>query len=149
MNVETLICTVKNSEIIDDVTVCSVFILNKFPDSEGKKLYQYRDSNKVGVWLIRSFGLKTHLTRVSGNVEIEQCDALYGDMEMSEKVVSVTPQQRVLVFEGKNWKLASEKKWREKELDTTGFEEVGDSSFKGKAHKILKGPSCFVAIPVS
>jgi hypothetical protein len=117
-------------------------------DFVGTVLLQYKDAAKVGSWHVESYGKELTLVRMEGSAELEQCDYLFGEVMVSEPP---PPSRRqigfYLTFEGKNWKLAAEKKWREKQVDIAGFEHVGDTKIKGKPYKVMKGPESFAAVP--
>jgi hypothetical protein len=144
---ESLVCTVKSAVPDGAKTTCSVFMLAQPVEFVGTVLLQYKDAVKVGSWRVESYGKELVLARVDGDLELEQCDYLFGEIVLSEPP---PPSRRqighYLVFEGKNWKLAAEKKWREKQVDIAGFEHVGDTTIKGKPFKVMKGPDFFAAV---
>jgi hypothetical protein len=145
---ETLVCTVKSATPDGARTTCSVFMLALPVDFVGTVLLQYKDAVKVGSWRVEAYGKELVLARMDGSSDLEQCDYLFGEVKVSEPPPpSRTQIGFYLVFEGKNWKLAAEKKWREKQVDIAGFEHVGDTRIKGKPFKILKGPEFFAAVP--
>lgn len=145
---ESLVCTVKSAVTEGEKTACSVFMLAQPKDFVGTVLFQYKDGAKVGSWSVESYEKSLVLVRVDGSLELEQCDYLFGEITVVEQP---PPSQNkfghFLVFEGKNWRLASEKKWREKLVNIAGFEHVGDTTIKGKPFMIMKGPELFAAVP--
>lgn len=144
---ESLVCTVKSAVTEGSKTTCSVFMLADPTGLAGRVLSQYKDAVKVGEWRVESYGKELILERMSGEAEVELADYLFGEVTQSEPPPSRRQIGFYLTFEGKNWKLASEKKWREKQVDIAGFEHVGDTRIKGKAYKVMKGPDIFAAVP--
>lgn len=147
---ETLICTVKSAVEEGSRTTCSVFMLADPKDITGTVLAQFKEAAKVGEWRVESYGKELVLERVSGELPIELADYMYGEVALAEP----PPQSRrqighYLTFEGKNWKLAAEKKWREKQVDIAGFEKVGETRIKGKPYDVMKGPDVYAAVPSS
>jgi hypothetical protein len=145
---ETLVCTVKSAVPEGERTTCSVFMLSLPVDFVGTVLLQYKEAVKVGSWRVESYGKELVLARVDGSAELEQCDYLYGETIVVETapLPSKTQIGFYLTFEGKNWKLAAEKKWIEKQVDIAGFEHVGDTRIKGKPFRVMKGPTFFAAV---
>lgn len=146
---ESLICTVKSATSEGSRTTCSVFMLSDPTDLAGKVLSQYKDAVKVGEWRVESYAKELVLERVSGDQDVELADYLYGEVVVIAPPPSRTQIGHYLVFEGKNWKLAAEKKWRERQIDIAGFQPVGETAIKGKPYRILKGGDVFAAVPSS
>lgn len=146
---DSLVCTVKSAVIEGDRATCRVFILCEPVDLVGKHLMQNRDGQYVGSWRVESQGAEWVLARQEGP-DLEQCDYMFGELPVTEPPPpSRTQFGHYLVFEGKNWKLASEKKWRERMIDVAGFQHVGDTTIKGKPYQIMRGQDVFAAIPSS
>jgi hypothetical protein len=143
---DSLVCTVKSAIIEGDTATCRVFVLCGQVDLVGKHLIQNREGQVVGSWRVDAQGAEWVLTRQEGP-DLEQCDYMYGELPVTEPPPpSRTQFGHYLVFEGKNWKLAAEKKWREKMVDVAAYEAVGETTLRGKPHIVLKGPDCFAAV---
>ncbi len=146
---ESLICTVKSAVVEGSTASCSVFMLSDPEGLVGKTVSHYREEVRIGSWRVVSYERTLVLERVHGDEAPQMADYLTGEVLRTEPP---PPSRRQfghhLVFEGKNWKLASEKKWREKLVDIAGFEHVGDTTVKGRPHRVLKGPEFFVAVRV-
>lgn len=146
---DSLVCTVKSVTIEEDRATCKVFVLCGPVDLVGKNLLVNRDNRYVGSWKVESQGAEWVLVRQEGP-DLEHCDYLYGELPVTEP----PPPSRTrigfyLCFEGKNWKLASEKKWREKQVDIADCEHVGDTTIKGKPYQVMRGADFFAAVPSS
>lgn len=146
---EDLLCSVKGVALTENgKIICSVFMLRDIKELTGRTLSQYRLENRVGAWKVESYNKDLVLERIDGISEIEPCDTLHIELEASPVSVVETHIEQALVFSGKNWKLASEKKWTEKTIDVTGFEKVGETKIRGKAYHVLKGPDVFAAVKI-
>lgn len=154
-----LVATVKFSTDQEDHTECNVFLLSN-ENMVGKTLYQVRDEVQCGTWEVLDQGKGVlKLKRMSGEAEFVMVDALY--TEHVEPVVVSEPvraPQKVMTFSGKNWKLASEKKWKEiyfhflDEAIATAYksgasESVGEATIRGSLYTIHKFESTFLAVP--
>lgn len=148
---ENLLCTVKKTSSEDGKTACSVFMLQDPMELVGKEITQIRVEERIGTWRVlesEKRGRELVLERLSGDVEIEPCDAFYVDLPEPVVIVPGVRAQfeQAYVFSGKNWKLATEKKWQEKVVNVGGFERVGETRLRGKPHRVLKGPEFFAAV---
>lgn len=141
-----LIATVKSSTEDDGLVSCAVF-LTTYGDISNVRVYQYRDDSNIGEW--SSLGCDNgvlQLKRVSGSDSIEPMDALYVDHVEPTKPEPQTTFVWALTFSGKNWRLASEKKWNETSVQVDLTSPVlGDVSIRGKLHEVRKAGEVFVA----
>lgn len=135
-----LIATVKTSTESDGVVSCAIF-LTTYGDVSNAKVYQYRDDVIVGEW--NSVGYENgtiHLKRISGSSLPEPMDALYVDHIEPSKPEPQTTFVWALTFSGKNWKLASEKKWNETSARVDFTSPVlGEVTIRGKLHEVRRG----------
>lgn len=145
---EEIVFAVKTAVTEGPTATCAVFLLTN-ESLDGKVVSQWRENARIGAWRVVKGGRETVLERVEGDQEVQHQDAFYGQVEEKAEPERRTQIGSVLVFEGKNWKMASEKKWREKVIDIAGFEDVGETKIRGKDHRVLKGPDCFAAVRVT
>lgn len=144
---ESLLCLVKTTASEGSKTTCSVFMLLDPMEIVGKVLTHVRVEERIGKWRVESYAKELVLERVEGEAEVEPCDAFYVELVQTAPPPSIRTQfEQALVFSGKNWKLAAEKKWKDKIVNVAGFEEVGETMLRGKPYRILKGPDGFAAV---
>lgn len=142
-----LFCTVKSAAKIGDVIECSVFILWDIILSPGTKLEQRRGEDLIAVWELVEQKAKSLILKVEGTeLNVELADGLYANLPVRQEPVRQEPTaEAVLVFGGKNWKLASPKKWVPMSLSLDGYDVVGELNIGGKDYLILKLPEGFAA----
>jgi len=144
---EGLLCLVKTTASEGDRTTCSVFMLLDPMELAGRVLTHVRVEERIGKWRVESYARDLVLVRVEGDTEVEPCDAFHVELPEAAPPPPVRTQfENALVFSGKNWKLAAEKKWTDKVVNVAGFERVGETTLRGKPYRILKGPDSFAAI---
>lgn len=141
-----LVATVKSSIENDGLVSCAVF-LTTYSDVSNVRVYQYRDESHIGEW--DSVGFENgvlQLKRVSGSDALEPVDALYVDHVEPAKPEPHTTFVWAMTFSGKNWKLASEKKWNETsvQVDLTSA-VLGEVAIRGKLHEVRRAGEVFVA----
>lgn len=138
----------KNATETDNGIECSVFMLQNKQVPEGTKLEQRREESKIAEWELISHTPKSILLKKEHLSDtIEFSDSFYieqSDEEVISKEMTLTP---VYVFSGKNWKLASPKKWVKMNLNVEGCEKVGDIKIEGKDCTVFKLTDCFAAKP--
>ena len=142
-----LVATVKSSSVSGDNVECDAFVMCR-ESLTSRKIFQYRDNMQCGTWEVLAHTKSVLvLKRIDGDQELVEVDALY--VEHQEPIVqpAAAAPQKVLTFEGKNWKLASEKKWKEAYVTGASSDVVGEATLRGKLHEIRKSESGFIAIP--
>ena len=169
-----LFCTVKTAVDNGDAVECSAFILRNYQLKPGSKVEQIRSAEVLAVWEVveqtpRGIILKSE--RKAGSMEFG--DELYTERpapdptpepvpapikqkpivqekQPKDPIMTTTPKA-VLVFAGKNWKLASPKKWVPMNLQLDGYASVGEINISGKLYTVFKVtqygdmPDCFAA----
>lgn len=147
-----LLCTAKTAVDNGETVECSVFMLRDWQLQPGDKIEQRRDTGQaletVATWeFVSQTPNKLILKRVILGAEtIEMADGFYVVPPVEDKpVVAGLPSTPVLVFGGKNWKLASPKKWVPATLVIDGYPSVGELNIGGKDYEVLKLNEGFAA----
>jgi hypothetical protein len=145
-----LFCTAKSAVEVGDTIECTAFILRDRKLEPGTKLEQRRDGDEgpmvIASWELVELTTKSLiLKKGDGSMDsIQSADGFYVEALIEEKPIEV-PTMSVLVFSGKNWKLASAKKWVPMDLAVDGCPSVGEMSIGGKEYVILKLAEGFAA----
>lgn len=143
-----LFCTVKSSIEVGETVECSVFVLQNRRLEPGTRMEQRRNDVVIASWELiaqqtaNSLSLKKSFPADS----IEFADSFYAEGQIVEAPMETEPLP-VFIFGGKNWKLASVKKWVPGKLAVDGYETVGEIKINGKDCDVFKLPDCFVARP--
>jgi hypothetical protein len=159
-----LFCTVKSATDNGDRVECSVFMLQNLRLEPGTQVDQHRETNGESV-IVASWELveQTNTTLILkrgelGAEAIDIADGFYAQLPVEVKPSKKDPMEykitkngppppeAVLVFAGKNWKLASPKKW----VPTTGLDlgscqKVGELTIHGKLYHVFKLNEGFAA----
>jgi hypothetical protein len=155
-----LFCTAKGVVVeIGDCIECPVFMLRDWQLEPGTKLEQRREEEVVAIWELvehqpRSLMLKKQ------SVAIERADAFYAVAPaMVTPKAPLSPRSpppvetntgseitSVLLFTGKNWKLASPKKWVPARISLAGCQIIGDIVINGKGYFVHRLPEGFAAL---
>ena len=143
-----LFCTIKNVIVKDDCIECSIFLLQNWKLDPGTILEQRRDGAIITTQELVSYTNKLMTLKKSDN-EILFGDTFYAEAPFIE-VKEVTQLSKVLAFSGKNWRLASTKKWKQSEISLEGCKRVGELSVNGKDYDVYKiedenNPTTFAA----
>lgn len=131
--------------------MCSVFMLQGPMELRGKIVQHRRGDDLIGTFRVSDVQDKRLvLAREAGTEALEQCDALYVE------VIEPTPPSpaeptvvKALLFSGKNWKLAGDKKWYPTTVHAAQLaelEEVGKAVVGGLESRILKSEDGFLAV---
>ncbi len=146
-----LLGTIKEAVDSGDAVECSAFILRVFQLNPGDNIQQIRESVVVATWQIvkktaRGFilkdpagAMKAESFQFGDEIHVEEPAIEEKEMEHPKEAV------KVFVFSGKNWKLASPKKWVPMSMDLNGHTPVGEINLSGKLHTVYKLPDCFAA----
>jgi hypothetical protein len=134
-----LLCMAKTATVSGENTECTVFMLRNWVIEAGASLEQRRCKEGVEIiiatWtLIGQTGKNLIL---KGKGEIEFTDSFYVESPVRVEELVQTTATSVLVFKGKNWRLASPKKWMPAILDVDGYPSVGGLNIGGKDYVIL------------
>ena len=156
-----IFCTVRSATDNGDNVECSVFMLRRLNLKPGVQLDQRRDTGEgpsiVASWEFVSQTDKTLVLKKGdlGAYFIEQSDGFYAnvpeDVIAEHKTEEHQPMnqdiasQSVLIFAGKNWKLASPKKWVSASILLDETAHVGELSINGKQYDIFKLNEGFAA----
>ena len=149
-----IFCSVKRSvEKEDSLTECSIFLLRDDIDLVDKVIEHRRvcsDGEAVlGTFKVVSFSKKLLVVqRITGSVVVNKCDLFYIDRPVIFQV-ETSKYVSGFIFEGKNWKLASSKKWQSKnfELPDSGSQSVGVVTLNNLQYDVHKIDNGFIAVP--
>jgi hypothetical protein len=154
-----LICTARGEVIESEGTLeCAVFLLRMEPLDVGTKLEQRRITGDeqilIATWELVSQTGKTLVLKKQSEYNIELADSFFAEVPAAPiRVLTHTPTRApesaatypVLVFAGKNWKLASPKKWVPMNLSLDGCDIIGQITIAGKNYSVFRLPDGFAA----
>ena len=170
MEMLELFCTAKGIVVeVGDAIELPVFMLRNWQLEPGTRLEQRRGEEIVAVWvLIKQQPRSLMLKKLEGG-SVEQADAFYVSPPPDPTPIEPVPfmplarrsaprvaeevsqdaassgGDTVLIFGGKNWKLASPKKWIPGNLVLDGFSAVGELVLGGKSYTVFKLTEGFAA----
>ena len=140
----------------EETVEISAFVLRSWVLPSGTKVEQHRESAIIATWELVSHTNKSVVLKKL-DIPIEFGDMFYAESPVIEAPMVEAPTMNVFVFSGKNWKLASAKKWTPAELLATtvhrGMSEIlGDINIKGKDCDVCKVTNkldeiMFIAVP--
>jgi len=143
-------------------------MLRNWPLPPGSRLEQRREEELIAVWELVAQKAHSLVLKLEGNdgSNIELADGFYAekpadsfdvlDDRAARAVVAIDDKHiggymagmvsgPVLMFAGKNWKLASPKKWIPMNLAVDGYSVVGELKLNGKEYSVFKLPEGFAA----
>jgi hypothetical protein len=142
-----LVATVKSSLEDGDVIKCKIFLLDDI-DLVGKIIEQHRHTDEeqiVGKFIVlESSKPELVVRRIDGSLSLDMCDSLYVQLE-DEVSQPISTKVNAYSFNGKNWKLASIKKWKPCKIDRPNSECIGIVNLHTSC-KVFKTDDGFVAI---
>jgi hypothetical protein len=150
-------CSVKTVIENGDSLECSVFILQKWKFESGTIFEQRREDNVVATLELVEQTAKALVFKKT-DTSIEFGDILYVEPPVEIVPIVTSPDIDVLVFSGKNWKLASPKKWVPTRLMSSSIEsamkkeKLGETNLLGKNCDVCRitnslEETIFVAVP--
>jgi hypothetical protein len=142
-----LIATVKRGQQGDsDPIKCSIFLLRNDLDLIGRTLEHRRETTILGTFSVESIAVDVFsLRRLDGGEPIVSGDVFYAQLE-EPKMEIVSTLVKGFVFSGKNWKLASPKKWKDGSVESPSSKPVGEVNLSGNLCDVFKLETGFVAI---
>lgn len=147
-----ILCTTKSAVNNGETVECSIFLLQDWKLEPGTIVEQRRNTGQeietVARWELVAITPKSLILKrvILGAESIEMADYFYAMPPIETKPVVTSLQSTpVLVFGGKNWKLASPKKWVPANLVVEGYPSVGELNIEGKDYVVLKLTDGFAA----
>jgi hypothetical protein len=164
-----LFCTAKGTVVeVGGCIECAVFMLRDWKLEPGTRIEQRREEGVVAIWelvdlspklLVLKLAEKVPMVGPEGEINIEQADGFYAAAPaLVVPKAPVSPWSpppvetnsgsetaSVLVFTGKNWKLASPKKWVPMKISLAGCQIIGDIIINGKGYFVHRLPEGFAA----
>jgi hypothetical protein len=144
-----LLCTAKSAVDGDSTIECHVFMLRDWRIEPGATLEQRRGDEVIATWeLVVQTGKSLILKKGTTPAEsIELADEFYVQPPVIEQPVTMQATIPVLLFGGKNWKLASPKKWVKANISVEGCPQVGELNIDGQDYVVIKLAEGFAARP--
>lgn len=148
-----LLCAIKKVRVDGPVFDCNMFLLQENLDIIDKVVEHRRvgADNKeslLGKFKILSISNKNIvLHRLEGEEFIKSHDVIYLERQITQQLQSNIILISGYGFDGKNWKLASAKKWVKKQFERPCSPPLGTVTFDTVAHDVHKIDSGFVAVP--
>jgi hypothetical protein len=125
--------------------IFNVFSLNSI-DLIGKNVYQYRNEEFLNTFQVTNFEKSKVWVQKQENLNLEFGDIFYIDKPIPV-FVEKDPRSQVFIFPGKNWRLATFKKWKSDYRDCTNFEFICDFVLNNLPCEIYRDRETFVAKP--
>ena len=154
-----LVATVRQvASSLDDKVHCPVFLMRDDLDLVGRTLQHRRFidgvENTIGILTVegvekRSFALRRLDARLpDGSNDIVAGDALYVQLEDLPVVKKEVVLVKGFLFNGKNWKLASSKKWEARRFEKPRSRPVDEVRLAGRMCDVYQTDNGWAAIPV-
>jgi hypothetical protein len=151
-----LIATVKQEfGATPETFECRVFLLREDLDLTGRIVEHKRGEEVLGAFVLESITKDFFkMRRTSGSDTPIVTDSFYVQLEDAQVATAQEAPRGPVVsgymFSGKNWKLASVKKWKNGQVESPSKSKpVGEINLFGHQCEVHKTDSGFVAIPIA
>lgn len=150
-----LIATVKQGYgSTPDTFECRVFLLREDLDLTGRIVEHKRGEEVLGAFVLESITKDFFkMRRTSGSETPIVTDSFHVELEDSQINAAQETHHGSVVsgytFAGKNWKLASVKKWKNEQVERPSSKPVGEINLFGNQCEVYKTDPGFVAIPTT